>query len=173
MEQPKARLQRYLDDIELARRVFEEKVDSVLQTIKSLCDRRKKLDEELDDFIAKVNDLGRRRHNVISVSWEIDRRYLDTSLAQPRGPQWYKVVYGTKGSRHLNRIDRLTTSAIRASYQHRYADELMQLYRAIKQRTNERDLITARLVRVQKALRYVELQQHTRDNTKSGEISDE
>lgn len=149
------RLTEYLANIDRAKETRRARGRDLMNRIEWTLSRIDELGTQIDKHMATVNQLRGRRHNVISVSWAVDKRRLDRSYNQPMGPIWSQVLHGADGRRHLKRIRKVTLETIRNAYQGRDAGIIKRQYVAIKALADERNRLLAAIDRVVKALQYV------------------
>jgi hypothetical protein len=121
------------------------------------------LEDNISDLMAMVNQMRKRRHNSIGVSWYINPDRVNSSYTQPVGPIWAQLRIGRDGRRHLQRIKKVTLARVKESYQGRDAGELKRLFAQISVLSKERNRLLAAMTRVARALQYVEsdLRQNT------------
>ena len=149
------KLKRYLDGIEAAPRHRAARLDQIINNLRAAEKRINTLTEAISEVMGTVNQMRRRRHNSISVSWRIEHDKLPGSLSQPMGPVWNQLRIGNNGRRYISRIPKLTLQYIKNSYQGKDAGELKRAYKKIKNMTGERDYLIGVLVRVMRAQQYL------------------
>ena len=149
-------LNRYLQNLEYAQRNRSKRIAQQIEKLRHIEWKVQELTGLIDDRIAKVNQLRGRRHNIIGVSWRIQKSSLESSYCQPIGPLWTQQVHSSiTGRRHLKRVKKITLALVKESYQGRDVGELKRLYVDIKGLAKERNRLLKGLDGVVNALRNV------------------
>jgi len=149
-------LNRYLENLEVAQRNRSVRIEQQIGKLKHIERKVQELTSLIDERIAKVNQLRGRRHNIIGVSWRIQKSSLANSYSQPIGPIWTQQVHSRlTGRRHLKRVNKITLALAKESYQGRDVGVLKRLYVEIAGMAKERNRLMKGLDAVVKALQYV------------------
>ena len=149
-------LNRYIENLEVAQRNRSARIAQQIGKLKHIERKVQELTGLIDERIAKVNQLRGRRHNIIGVSWRIQKSSLENSYSQPIGPVWTQQVHSRiTGRRHLKRVDKITLALVKESCQGRDVGVLKRLYVEIAGLAKERNRLLKALNGVVNALRNV------------------
>lgn len=149
-------LDRYLLNLEVAQRNRSARIALLIRKLKHIERKVQELTALIDERIAKVNQLRGRRHNIIGVSWRIQKSSLQNSYSQPIGPVWTQQLHSNStGRRHLKRVDKITIALVKKAYQGRDVGVLKRLHVEITDLAKKRNRLLKGLDGAVKALQYV------------------